>query len=137
MKYQASFEKYKTRASQLLKDNDRVSNLLSTTREKLKAIVDNNEKLKEFSDKVYTFFRMVKAQVSGEYKEMPVKSLVLITGALIYFVTPLDVIPDFIPALGLTDDLAIVIWVYNSIKEDIEQFEAWENTIEIQEADES
>ena len=38
---------------------------------------------------------------------------------------------DFIPALGFTDDISIVYWVYTSIQEDIEKFEAWEKTIEI------
>ena len=137
MKYKANFEKYKDKASKLLSDNERVNTLLSTTKGKLKSIVESNEKLKDFSDKVYTFFRMVKAQMTGEYREMPWKSLVMITGALIYFVTPLDLIPDFIPALGLTDDLAIVVWVYNSLKEDIEKFEVWENTIEVEAVDES
>ncbi len=137
MKYQANFEKYKKKATGLLKDNERVNTLLSTTRGKLKSIVESNEKLKEFSDKVYTFFRMVKAQMTGEYKEMPWKSLVMITGALIYFVTPLDIIPDFIPALGLTDDVAIVVWIYNSLQDDIERFEAWENTLEIEPVDEA
>jgi uncharacterized membrane protein YkvA (DUF1232 family) len=50
----------------------------------------------------------------------------MVVGALLYFITPLDVIPDLIPALGFTDDAALVLWVYKNIREDIEKFRQWE-----------
>lgn len=129
--YQVKFKKYKDRASVLLKDSDRVQTLLSSSKAKLESIIESNQKLKEFTEKIGLMLRMLKAQFSGEYTDFPWKSLTMIAGALIYFITPLDLIPDFIPALGLTDDATIVYWIYQSIQEDIEKFKAWENTIEI------
>ena len=126
-----NFKKYQAKAAKVLEDNDRVQNLLNTTSEKLKSILASNDKLKQFSDTIYLLIRMMKAQFSGDYSEFPWRTLMLMVGALIYFVTPFDLIPDFIPALGFTDDISIVYWVYTSIQEDIEKFEAWENTIEI------
>ena len=126
-----NFKKYQKKATEVLKDNKRVQSLLSSTREKLIEVVNNNDSLKEFSDKVYVMMRMVKAQISGEYREFPWRSLALIVGALIYFVTPLDMIPDIIPIFGLTDDISIVYWIYRSVQEDIDRFEAWERTIEL------
>lgn len=136
MDKRAKFKKYKSRAAELLKDNERVNTLLSKTSNKLKSIIDSNEKLKDFSEKVYTLFRMLKAQFNGDYTAFPWQTLVLIAGAMLYFVTPFDLIPDFIPALGLTDDMAIVLWVYNSLQEDIALFELWENTLNIEPIDE-
>ncbi|UXP30670.1 YkvA family protein [Reichenbachiella agarivorans] len=131
------FKKYKEKAEGLLSDNHRVSNLISSATEKLKGIMSSNEQLKDFSYKVMVVLRMLKAQVTGEYREIPWRTLLLSAGAMLYFITPLDVIPDFIPALGLTDDIAILFWVYNSVKEDIERFEMWENTLELEVEDES
>ncbi len=37
--------------------------------------------------------------------EMPMRTKAMIYGALGYFISPLDLIPDFIPAVGFTDDI--------------------------------
>ena len=43
-------------------------------------------------------------------KDVPVKAKTLIIGALGYLILPADLVPDFIPALGFTDDLTTLIW---------------------------
>ena len=131
MSKKENFKKYQKKAEDVLKDNKRVQSLLGSTREKLTEVLENNDRLKEFSEKIYVMIRMVKAQISGEYREFPWRTLAMIVGALIYFVTPLDLIPDVIPVLGLTDDISIVYWIYKSVQEDIERFEEWERTIEL------
>lgn len=127
----SKFKKYREKANEVLKDNERVKDLLSTTRQKLTDVLESNEKLKDLSDKIYVMIRMIKAQISGEYREFPWRTLAMMVGALIYFVTPFDLIPDIIPVLGFTDDVSIVYWIYKSVQEDIEKFEAWEHTIEL------
>ena len=42
-------------------------------------------------------------------KEVPVKTKTLIIGALGYLILPADLVPDFIPALGFTDDLTALM----------------------------
>lgn len=131
MSKESNFRKYKKKAAEVLKDNERVKDLLASTGKKLTDVLESNDRLKEFSEKVYVMIRMVKAQISGEYREFPWRTLAMMVGALIYFVTPMDLIPDIIPILGLTDDISIVYWIYKSVQEDIEKFENWERTIEI------
>ena len=77
-------------------------------------------------EKVTTLSRMVKAYFTGEYKIIPWSSIVKIIAVLIYFISPIDVIPDILPFIGLTDDLALTVWLFSSLKEDFENFEAWE-----------
>jgi len=77
-------------------------------------------------EKITTVSRMVKAYFSGEYRIVPWSSILKIIAVLIYFISPIDVIPDFLPIIGLTDDLALTVWLFTSLKEDFENFEAWE-----------
>ena len=48
------------------------------------------------------------------------------TAALIYFLNPFDLIPDFLPTLGLVDDATLVALVVASISEDLARFREWE-----------
>ena len=65
---------------------------------------------------------MTKSYVQGTYKKLPTKTLIKILAVLAYFVSPFDFIPDVLPLIGFTDDLALVLWVVNSIKSDLDQF---------------
>ena len=46
---------------------------------------------------------------TGKYKDYELKKLTIIVGTIIYVVTPIDLLPDFIPA-GFVDDLSILGW---------------------------
>ena len=46
---------------------------------------------------------------TGKYKDYELMKLTIIVGAIIYVVTPVDLLPDFIPA-GFVDDLSILGW---------------------------
>jgi uncharacterized membrane protein YkvA (DUF1232 family) len=88
----------------------------------------NNDKYSEASELfqnhyVYTFSLMIKAYVKGEYKKLPAKTLVKIVAVLLYFVSPFDFIPDLLPIIGFTDDLALLLWVANSIKTELDEFD--------------
>jgi uncharacterized membrane protein YkvA (DUF1232 family) len=102
--------------------------LLREALTKAKSVAGNEEKGvgEILLEKVTTLSRMVKSYFTGEYKIMPWSSIVKIIAVLIYFISPIDVIPDFLPLVGFTDDLAITMWLFSSLKEDFENFEAWE-----------
>lgn len=80
------------------------------------------------SGKLSLLGRLVKAYASGEYRAIPWKSLVSIVAVLLYFVNPIDLIPDFLPLIGLADDVALTLWLFNSVNKDLVAFEAWEKT---------
>ena len=48
-----------------------------------------------------------------------IKSSLLIVGALVYFISPIDMIPDFLIPLGFTDDIAVVAGVITKLGSDI------------------
>ncbi len=76
--------------------------------------------------KIKPLVRMVRCSVSREYLDTPWQTIVIITAALIYFVSPFDAIPDFLPFIGFIDDAAIISAVFASISKDVEKFIAWE-----------
>jgi uncharacterized membrane protein YkvA (DUF1232 family) len=84
------------------------------------------ENLSEFSTSVQLLIRMVRAYASGEYRSLPWKSLLSIVAVLIYFVSPIDLIPDFLPFVGITDDVALVVWLVKSLGDDVRKFGEWE-----------
>ena len=58
---------------------------------------------------------------TGKYKDYDVKKLMVIIGAVIYVVTPFDILPDFIPP-GLIDDLSIVAWALKEVSAELENY---------------
>ena len=77
-------------------------------------------------EKFFVLGRLIKAYALGQYREVPWKTILLIVAAVVYFVNPLDLVPDLIPLTGLTDDFAVLVWVYNSVSNEIEKFLDWE-----------
>lgn len=73
-----------------------------------------------------TLFRLLKNYIHRDYQEIPWGSIVLVIVAIIYFVSPIDLIPDIIPWLRLTDDAAVIAIVIAQIKTDLDNFLAWE-----------
>jgi uncharacterized membrane protein YkvA (DUF1232 family) len=57
--------------------------------------------------------------------------LVMIVAGLLYFLMPIDAMPDFIPVTGFLDDITIIVWIFNSFKHEIDAFEAWEKSIAV------
>jgi uncharacterized membrane protein YkvA (DUF1232 family) len=82
----------------------------------------------EISNKFYLIGRLLKAQATGKY-QLPLRMIIILLAAIIYFINPIDLIPDFIPGLGLTDDLAVLTWVYRISADELERFENWEKEI--------
>ncbi|MCH2191449.1 MAG: DUF1232 domain-containing protein [Gammaproteobacteria bacterium] len=70
--------------------------------------------------------RMIAAYAKGDYDAVGADNLVLIIAVVVYFVMPLDALPDFIAVLGLSDDLALLTWTWGRVKTEVERFLAWE-----------
>lgn len=79
-------------------------------------------------DRFFVLGRLIKAYALGQYRDVPWKTILLIVAAVIYFVNPLDLVPDIVPLTGLTDDFAVLLWVYNSVSNEIARFIEWEKS---------
>ena len=82
--------------------------------------------LSKVLEPLLTIIRLVTAWAKGEYTVVPWKTIVLALSAIVYFLVPTDLIPDFILGLGYIDDAAVIAWVVKSIKTDLDAFMQWE-----------
>lgn len=120
------FNRFKTKAVDIVSDSESLKNLLT----KLKAKLDDSEKDDSLREKLVEYLklvsRMVSNTISGSYKELPWQTLVMIVAGLLYFIAPLDALPDFIPVAGLLDDATILVWLGKCFREDLENYKIWE-----------
>lgn len=63
----------------------------------------------------------------GEYRSISTKALVTVVAGLLYFVSPLDAIPDWLLGVGLLDDIAVLAWVLKAVSDELAAFSAWRN----------
>jgi len=62
----------------------------------------------------------------GEYEGISRQTLVAVTAALLYFVVPFDVIPDFLLGWGFVDDAAVVGYVMTMLAAEMDTFRRWQ-----------
>ena len=120
------FRKATGRAGRYARNSSRLFVLLTQVAKKSQQL-GFKESVSTFQTQVQVLMRMIRAYASGEYRGLPWKSLISIIATLIYFVSPIDLIPDLLPVVGFTDDLALMVWVFKSFSDDIDKFTAWEN----------
>ncbi len=70
---------------------------------------------------VKAFFAMTKAIVKGQYR-MPWKTFFWVLLCAVYFLSPIDLLPDILPVLGFADDGAFILFVLLLIHQDLNNF---------------
>jgi uncharacterized membrane protein YkvA (DUF1232 family) len=89
-------------------------------------IGESTEYFYKFQDNLIALVRMMRAWIKGDYQNISTKSIIAVVAALLYFVNPLDLIPDFIPIIGQIDDVFIVGYLIKTLNKELERFMAWE-----------
>ena len=72
--------------------------------------------------------RLIRAYHQGEYRDISSQNLLIVLAAIIYFISPFDVIPDSVPILGHIDDALVVRIALESVRADLDTFMAWETS---------
>jgi uncharacterized membrane protein YkvA (DUF1232 family) len=70
--------------------------------------------------------RLLRDYHRAEYRDISESNLHTIIAAILYFVSPFDVIPDWVPVLGHIDDAFVVSLALKSARADLDTFMAWE-----------
>lgn len=91
-----------------------------------KAVASGSKPLGEIWEQLTAAFRLLKAYANGTYRQVPWSSIVMIVASLLYFVMPADLVPDFLFAIGLMDDAALLAYTLKTVSDDLSKFKSWE-----------
>ncbi len=113
--------------------------------EKAKELIDNPEKVSAVLEKAISLcddlsylriigkhFReaslvcnMLNDYICKRYTKVPTATVITLLAAVLYFVSPIDIIPDFLPLIGHLDDMIIFGFVQDAAKADLKKYEKW------------
>lgn len=127
---QNTLESGYAQAEEMLKDQDKMERFLQRLEHKLKVIPIAGEKLAD----VPIMASLIRSYVKKEYTDIPIGTVMAIISALIYFVSPIDIVPDSVPVLGYFDDAAVVAACWKLVDSDVTEYIKWrkENGKEIE-----
>lgn len=114
-------EDNKSEAEDLLKDKKKLEHFLERLEKKLSKIPLAGKYLAD----VPVLISLVKAYADKEYTEVPIGTIIAIISALIYVLSPIDIIPDILPAIGISDDAAVVAFALKFVHDDVEEYRIW------------
>ena len=105
----------------LLNNKDELDDFLYRLEQKIKEMPLVGE---EFAV-IPIMISLIKHYVEGKYTTVPYGTILAIMSALIYVLSPVDIIPDFIPFVGHLDDVAVIGLCLSMVKTDIEAYDEW------------
>ncbi len=109
------------RAEKLLKDEDKMETFLYRLENKLNKVPIGGEIL----SMIPVMISMLRSYIKKEYKDIPIGSIIAIISALLYWLTPIDAIPDTLPGIGYVDDVSVLALCLKLVKSDIDDYEKW------------
>ena len=115
------YESGKKAAEKLINDPDKMEIFLQRVEQKLDEIPVIGEQLSMLP----VMISFVKSYVKNDYREATVTAPISIVAALIYLISPKDLISDKLPVIGLLDDIAVVLLAWKYVIKDVEKYQAW------------
>ena len=98
-------------------------------------VVDNSDSIRDkfehagplgrYIGDVKLLISLVKDYWSGEYRSIPWWAMSAVVFTLLYVVSPVDLIPDFIPVIGYMDDAAVLSVCLVLVEQELHTYKAW------------
>lgn len=108
-------------AAQVLENEDEFERLLSDLEKKLHDLPVVGDTFVDLP----VVISLARAYIKKEYTDISTGSIIAVVAAMIYIVDPSDLINDYIPVVGVVDDLAIIALVLSLISSDLEKYKQW------------
>lgn len=109
------------KASKLIKDKNKTEEFLQKLENKLKEI----PKVGNTLSMIPILISLIRSYIKGEYKNVPLGTIIAALSSLIYVFMILDFIPDTIPGAGYIDDALVIGACIKLIKSDVDEYQKW------------
>lgn len=113
--------KYLPRAKKIVSDPERMEKLAKESFSLLKG----KGKLTRVRREGLLLAKLAKDSITGRYRGLKKRNLLFIVAGLMYLVNPMDILPDFLFAIGFADDIGVLMYVFKKLDGEIKAYEAW------------
>lgn len=107
-------------AQDMLQNEDKIERFLQRLEKKMAHLPFGAKRLAA----IPVLASLLKSYVKKEYTDLPIGTIIAIVSALIYFVSPFDLVPD-LPIIGFFDDAAVVAACWKMVTSDVEEYQKW------------
>jgi uncharacterized membrane protein YkvA (DUF1232 family) len=121
-KLKMKLDAFNKKASELVNDK---SKTLSKIEEGLKIASANKGALNDVRSQLLLLFSLTKDYAKGNYVDIPKTTIVSVLAALLYFISPIDLVPDFIVGMGFLDDAFVLGFVYKRVSKELLKYQVW------------
>ncbi len=123
-KIKAQIDKFSLKAKEIIDNPEKVSVIL----EKAISLCDDLSYLRiigKYFKEASLVCNMINDYICKRYTAVPTATVITLLAAVLYFVSPIDIIPDFLPLIGHLDDMLVFSFVQEAMKVDIKKYEKW------------
>lgn len=122
----ALFNVFINRATRLLGKPFKIVTIVNEAADKLADEKSKDNKFKQLFTAALTLVRLVRSYATGDYRQIQSSTIVSGLAVLLYVLSPIDLVPDFIPVVGFLDDLSLVGWFIGKFTAELTRFREWE-----------
>ena len=90
--------------------------------DEIKKLFKRVKVLAKYCNDLCEIFELLRDRVAGVYKETPWTTIAALTGALLYVLSPIDLILDIIPGIGFLDDAIVIGLAIKLALSDLEKY---------------
>ena len=127
-KAKEEFEQGFNDAKEYLEDEDKMEKLLRRLEAKLKKVPLVGERISN----IPILVSLLRSYVKKEYTEVPLGTILAVISCLVYWLAPIDIIPDFLGAFGYTDDAIVTGIALSLINSDLVEYIEWRDKKEME-----
>ena len=117
-------DQFRNKAAKLLFNVEKTTKTLKRAFDKA---LNNEGAISEVFHDLKLLLSLIKDYITGAYRGIHFGSIVAALAGILYFLSPIDFIPDFLLGIGFIDDVFVISLVLKQIHSDLQKYEKWKS----------